>query len=105
MTEVEKRRLTLLQETRKNYSDKQSPPAIHPRYQSTYQSLYGREDEEVTKKSTPFFIRLFLSMFLFALFFVMDYKEKSIGMVDSQVIIAEIQKSFSQSLPEFIKGL
>lgn len=103
MTDVEKRRLKLLQETRKNYSDKYAPPAIHPRYQTTYQSLYGMEDEEKTGKKNTFFIRLFISMLIFALFFIMDYKEERIGYVDSQTIVTEIQKSFSQSFPKFIE--
>ena len=45
MTEIEKRRVKLLRDTRKTYSEKYAPPAIHPRYQSTYNSIYGPEEE------------------------------------------------------------
>ena len=40
MTEAERRRNELLRETRKIYSEKYAPPAIHPRYQNAYQSIY-----------------------------------------------------------------
>lgn len=93
MDNVEKRRLKLLQETRKNYSDRYSPPAIHPRFRSTYNSLYkDYDDDEVIEHST-FFIRLVIAGLLFALFFVMDNRKEQIGTVDSQVIISEVQKN------------
>ena len=44
MTETEKRRIALLAQTRKTYSDKNSPPAVHPRYKGAYQSIYKNEN-------------------------------------------------------------
>ena len=96
MTEVAKRRIELLRETRKTYSEKYSPPAIHPRYQSTYQSLYGQRNDVVQVKSGTFLLRLVISLFIFALFFVMTYQKQEFGAVNSQAIIHEIQKSFSK---------
>lgn len=52
MTEVEKRRAELLEQTRKRYQERYAPPAIHPRYQGTYHSLYMKEGEEANGKST-----------------------------------------------------
>lgn len=102
MTEIEKRRVKLLRDTRKTYSEKYAPPAIHPRYQSTYNSIYGPE-EEISNKNSMFFTRIIISIVIFALFFVFDYKKMSIGMVNTQFVTTEIQKSFSQSFPTFIK--
>ena len=92
MTEVERRRLTLLRETRKTYSLQNSPPAIHPRYQSVYQSLYGEEQEEGAKEHSTIVIRTVIAMLLFVLFYVMDYRQEEIGTVNSQYIVSEVQK-------------
>lgn len=93
MNDVEKRRLQLLHETRKNYSDKYVPPAVHPRFQSTYDSLYrDREDEQYGPRST-FLMRTVIAVLLFALFFLMDYRNEKIGIVDSQVVISEVQRN------------
>lgn len=92
MTEVEKRRLRLLQETRKTYSMHNSPPAIHPRYQSVYLSLYGRSEEEETKGSTSFLARTLIAIFVFVLFYAMDYGNEKIGTVSREYIVSEIQK-------------
>ena len=93
MNEVEKRRLKLLQETRKYYSDKYSPPAVHPRFQSTYHSIYGREESEYVEDRGSFLIRSLIAVLLFALLFVMDYRNETIGTVDSQLVISEVQKN------------
>ncbi len=103
MTDVEKRRLKLLEETRKTYNEKYAPPAIHPRYHSTYQNLYGLKDEESMEQKPTFFIRLFLSMLIFGIIFFMNYEKDNFNFVDQQMIINEIQKSFSQSFPNLIK--
>ena len=96
MNEVEKRRLKLLQEVRKNYSDKNTPPAIHPRYSSTYYSLYQNDDMQNTPRST-FLLRLIIAALIFAFVFVIDYNKEEIANVSSQTIANEIQKSlFSQ---------
>ena len=93
MTDVEKRRLTLLRETRKTYSDQNSPPAIHPRYQSVYLSLYGSEKGEDSKVHSTFLIRFVIAIFAFVLFYIMDFRHEKIGMVNSQYIISEVQKN------------
>lgn len=91
MTETEKRRLKLLQDTRKAYSDNATPPAVHPRYQSAYRSLYP---EEMPKAQGTFGIRLFLSILIFALFCAFSYQEKSFGNIDSQYVVQEIQREY-----------
>ncbi len=93
MNDVEKRRLQLLQETRKNYSDKYSPPAVHPRFQSTYDSLYRERQNEQKEEQGTFFVRAVIAVLLFALFFLMDYSKEKIGTVDSQIVIHEVQRN------------
>lgn len=93
MNDVEKRRLQLLQETRKNYSDKYTPPAVHPRFQSTYNSLYRERQNEQSEAKGTFFMRTVIAVLLFALFFLMDYRNEKIGTVDSQVVINEVQRN------------
>lgn len=92
MTDVEKRRRRLLEDVRKDYSDKNPPPAIHPRYAGAYHSLYKDEfDEQSTSKST-FFLRLIVATFIFACFLIMDYNNKEVVSVSSQTIVNEVQK-------------
>ena len=93
MNDVEKRRLQLLQETRRNYSDKFSPPAVHPRFQSTYDSLYRDRQNGQTEERGSFLVRAVIAILLFALFFLMDYSNEKIGTVDSQVVISEVQRN------------
>jgi len=92
MNEVEKRRLKLLQETRKNYSDNYTPPAVHPRFQGTYHSIYGRDESEYEANRGSFVIRCVIAVLLFALFFIMDYRNEKIGTMDSQFVVNEVQK-------------
>lgn len=92
MTEVEKRRLKLLQDVRKNYSDKNTPPAIHPRYSSVYHSIYSNEIDEQYHPQNTFFLRFIIATFLFAVVFLVDYHKEKIVNVDSQTIISEVQK-------------
>ena len=92
MTEVEKRRLKLLQDTRKTYSMHHSPPAIHPRYQSAYLSLYGTEEEEASKAGSSFLVRSMIAIFIFVLFYAMNFSNEKIGTVSSEYIVSEIQK-------------
>lgn len=97
MTEVEKRRAKLLQDVRKNYSDRNTPPAIHPRYSSAYHSLYRDEfDEQVSMRNT-FFVRLMIAALIFAFVFYIDYHKEEFANISSQTIIHEIQRDlFSQ---------
>lgn len=97
MTEVEKRRLKLLQDVRKNYNDKISPPAIHPRYSSAYHSLYHNEFDEESRSHSTFILRLIIAAILFAFVFVIDFYKEDIANVNSQTIISEIKNDlFSQ---------
>lgn len=97
MTEVEKRRAKLLQDVRKNYSDRNTPPAIHPRYSSAYHSLYRDEfDEQVSMRNT-FIMRLMIAALVFAFVFYIDYHKEEFANISSQTIIHEIQRDlFSQ---------
>lgn len=92
MTDVERRRLKLLQDVRKNYSDRNTPPAVHPRYSSTYHSLYQDEFDEQTRPRSTFFIRLIIAALIFAFVFVIDYNKEEIANVNSQTIVNEVQK-------------
>lgn len=97
MTEVEKRRIMLLQEVRKNHSDRYAPPAIHPRYHSVYHALYQEGEEEASIGKSTFLLRLIIAGLLFAFVFVMDYHKEEVLHINSQVIVQEIQKNlFSQ---------
>ena len=97
MTETEKRRMDLLQQTRKAYSARYSPPAVHPRYQATYQSLYGEDigDAEDMKKGT-FGVRMTIAVLLFCLFAAAKYN----GVKETETVANEIQKEY-HSLVDF----
>ncbi len=93
MTDIEKRRLKLLQETRKNYSEKYAPPAIHPRFKTTYHSLYGYEEEEAYHNQNTFWIRCVVAILVFSLFYVMDYRKETIGNIDNQFVVSEVHRN------------
>lgn len=86
MNDSEKRRRQLLEETRNRYSDRRIP-AVHPRYGSAYNKIYG--DEEGMPPST-FGIRLFLCFMLFAAFVTMDNNQMKYKNVNSDRIVKEI---------------
>lgn len=88
--ETEKRRRELLSQTRHLYHDKDSLPAVHPRYQSAYQSLY--EDPEKEEAQGSFGIRLLLCCLLFIGFVLMDENNLTIAQVDSQMIITSVEE-------------
>lgn len=87
MNDSERRRRELLEQTRQLYSDRFSPPAIHPRYSGSYNRLYGEEGEE---SSGTFGARVFLCLLLFAAFVTMDMKKQEIFHVNSERIVKEI---------------
>ena len=87
MNDSEKRRRQLLEETRSLYSDRNSPPAVHPRYKFAYARLYGSEDEMA---SGTFGLRLFLCFMLFAAFVAMDNNGITVKSVSSDRIVQEI---------------
>ena len=90
MNEIEKRRLQLLEETRNQYRATYNPPAIHPRYQSAFKTVY-QEDEVMMKKHT-WLVRFMIAILIFSLFYLMDTQNKKIGTLDSQKIIQEVQR-------------
>lgn len=88
MTDTEKRRTALLQQTRKIYSENYAPPAIHPRYGAIYQNLYKKEREE--KPTSSFGVRVVIAILLFGLFFVANQN----GMKEAEMVVNEIQQEF-----------
>lgn len=90
MTDTERRRKRLLEETRRKYSEERIPPAVHPRYSAIYSDLYY--DEEENGKSGSFGVRLFLAVLLFAAFIALDNRGENIAKVDSRQIVEEIKK-------------
>ena len=91
MNEIEMRRLQLLKNTRNYYSNRYSPPAIHPRYQNAYSSLYGEEEVAIHMKHTWLY-RCIIAILIFVLFYAFDIRNEKIGTIDSAVIVQEIQK-------------
>lgn len=89
MTETEKRRSSLLEQTRKIYSDQYTPPAIHPRFKGAYQSIYKNENmvKREGVKST-FSIRMVIAVLLFGLFAMASYNEVR----GTEKVVAEIQR-------------
>ncbi len=93
MTESEKRREELLRRARTIYSDKKTPPAVHPRYRSLYTKLYDLEPEsDPVESHSTLGVRIFIAILLFALFVAMDYKGTEYATVDSKKIIREIER-------------
>lgn len=90
MNESEKRRKELLENTRNLYSDRRSPPAIHPRYSNAYHSIYPDLDENEIERSTILF-RIVISLLLFLCFVTMDYNSLSFKKVDCAHISQEIK--------------
>ncbi len=88
MTETEKRRTELLEQTRKIYSERYMPPAVHPRYRAAYQSLYKDEPEE--KPVSSFAVRLVIAILLFGVFFMANQK----GLKEAEIVANEIQQEF-----------
>ncbi len=88
MTDTEKRRMELLQHTRKIYSERYAPPAVHPRFQTTYQSLYQSEGETGETKGT-FGIRVIISILLFCLFAAASKSD-----FDTEMVVQGIEQEF-----------
>lgn len=87
MTETEQRRIELLTYTRRIHGERNVPPAVHPRYQGTYKSLYPTETQ--SKKST-FGSRMLLAILLFALLAVFKDSSKEV-----QVVVNQIERNLS----------
>lgn len=89
MNEAEIRRKKLLEQTRKSYDDRHTPPVIHPRYRAAYKSVYREETE--TAAGGTFGIRFLICLVLFGMFVAMDIKGEKVADVSSDRIIEEIQ--------------
>ena len=87
MTETEQRRIELLRQTRKMYAEN-SIPAVHPRYNNAYSSLYGREVSK--EKEGTFGIRTIIAILLFCLFVLANQKE----MEEAEVVSNLIQQEY-----------
>lgn len=102
MTEAEKRRKELLDQTRLLYHDRNVVPAIHPRYGATYAKLYGREKNEKSEGvASSLGARLFLSLLLFVLYASANYNnlalmnyqcEDVIEVISQNIILEEIEQ-------------
>lgn len=91
MTETEKRRITLLQETRKTYNEKYTPPAIHPRYQSAYKSIYKNDEfSNVDKAQGTFVARTVVAIILLCLFAIANKN----GLEEAKTVTSEIKQEF-----------
>lgn len=102
MNSSEKRRKELLEQTRRLYSDRREPPAVHPRYGSIYRGLYGNDSDELMPAGT-FGVRLFLAFLLFAGFVTMDQQKYEVFHVNSDRIVQEIETDLD--VEEVWKGL
>ena len=92
MTEIEKRRSELLEQMRTIYRDKHTPPAIHPRYQSAYRSIYKDDLDPTERNTSTFFVRVIIAFFVLVLFGVIDRRNETIRNMDSQAIIEVIRE-------------
>ena len=72
MNNSEKRRQKLLEDTRRMYSDRYLPPAVHPRYGYVYDQLYEKDSKE---KGGSFEIRVFLCLLILAAFITISKNE------------------------------
>lgn len=91
MNDSEKRRKHLLEQTRARYRDDRDPPAVHPRYKSSYDRLYLDEPQE---RHSTFGIRVVLCLLLFAAFVTMDVKKQEFLHINTQRIVQEITSDF-----------
>ena len=97
MNETEKRRLDLLARTRNIYNEKNTPPAVHPRYGAAFRFLYGEAKEEEKWVSSTLWARFLIAVFIFVLVFVIDARNQTVGNINSKTVISEVRKDlFSQ---------
>ncbi len=94
MTETEKRRTELLNQTRQLYSDKYAPPAVHPRYSSVYKSLYQQEPQKSRRGSLKITV-LILVLLIGAFVIVKEDK-----MDEVKTVIYEIKEDIMTNIPK-----
>lgn len=91
MTETEKRRNALLEQTRKMYSDKYAPPAVHPRYQAIYKSIYKIDTEKQEgQKTSSLGVRFVIAILLFGVFAIASEND----MEEAKKVVNVIQQEF-----------
>lgn len=80
MVDAKQRRIDLLQQAQGEI------PAVHPRYQATYQNLYQEKEPRTLG------IRILVSVLLFLAVLYIKYTNQTIVNVDSSQIISEVQR-------------
>ena len=94
LTDAEKQRMKLLDDTRERFRDSGKTPAVHPRYQAAYRQLYHDPDEvEISTLG----IRSFLCVIIFVLFVIMDKEGETVMNVSSDQIVEQITSEFDIS--------
>ena len=89
MNQTEKRRRQLLEETRRTYSERHVPPAVHPRYNILYDQIYENDSKD---KGGSFGIRVIFCLFLLAAFLTFSKNEELNNEYDIKAITEMIQK-------------
>jgi hypothetical protein len=91
LTETEKRRIQLLDETRERFRDRREIPAVHPRYQAAYHELYDRMYDGADDRAVSTFgIRSFLCVITFIVFLIMNSEQIELLHMSSSDIVDEI---------------
>ena len=90
MTDAERRRMKLLNDTKEQSRDQREIPAVHPRYKAAYHELYDDTDEAVI---STLGIRTFLCVIAFVVFVIMDREGEKLMNVSSNQIVEEITTS------------
>ena len=89
MNESEQRRKQLLWETRNLYQDKDTVPAVHPRYR-TMTDLISEQPKSAAKGSLK--LRIIISLLCFGCYLFMEYGKITIRHIDSSAVRAQIGK-------------
>lgn len=94
MSDNEMRRRALLNEARQQrYSG--FLPAVHPRYQASYHSIYPADQPDAENGSaSSLYIRLVLSLCLFFAFLFCDYKNITWNGLDTYTIEQQISADY-----------
>ena len=101
MNEIEKRRQDLLLRTRQLYNEKFTPPAIHPRFQTTYRVLY---DSNKPMKRKYIWLRIMMTISIILALYFLYQQNISIKNINVESIINAIKTYlFSKILPLFIE--
>ena len=91
MNEFEKRRQSLLRETRKRYSESNKPPAVHPRYRGAYEAIYDSEDKTQRKNFT--WIKVIICIAIALCFLAAHKMDWEIANLNSDKIVQLIQEN------------